>query len=476
MRRALRCRRMDRPQTPRPAAHPARHVDAADAPWAVRARAAGWVALAVAALLLPFAVILAGEPPRGDPLTRNLAFTLGFGALALIAMQFALTGRLKPLTRPFGADILPVFHRFLSWGAVALMLGHFGMLYVWHQDDMGVLNPLRAPLHMTAGRVALLCFLTLIASSELRKRVGLDYLWWRRLHLGLALTGFAAAIWHVLGAGHLTAEPATKALWLVATLAWAGLILHARVLRPMHQARNPWRVVENRDEGDGIRSLVLEPQGRPLRDWLPGQFAWLSVGQGPFSLREHPFTISTAPDKGPEIRFSIKPLGDDSARLARTPVGTTAWIDGPYGVFSIDREADAPGFVMIAGGVGITPILANLHAMQERRDPRPVHLIYANDSWEEIAFRRDLERIARDIDLTVTHVIENPPEGWDPAPHRGVRGRVDADLLARHLPQDSRDWPHMMCGPAPMLAAARKALRGMGVPLSAIHSEIFEMV
>ena len=143
-----------------------------------------------------------------------------------------------------------------------------------------------------------------------------------------------------------------------------------------------------------------------------------------------------------------------------------AWIDGPYGVFTVDREADAKGFVMIAGGVGITPILANLHALQARRDPRPVHLLYANKDWDDVPFREQLAGIARDIDLHVTHVIEEPPEPWDTGDHTGAKGRIDADMLDRLLPGQTRDWPHMMCGPAPMLAAIRVALADRGTPLS----------
>lgn len=458
---------------------PARHIRSSDRSPAVWLRAVFWLLLAALLLALPFIVILSGDPPAARGFTRDLALGLGFAALSLAGMQFALTGRLKPLLHPFGADIVVVFHRFLSWGLVALMLGHFGVLYIWHKDDLGVLNPLKAQPYMTAGRVALGCFVLLVASSELRKYLRLEYLWWRRLHVALALTGFGAAIWHVLGAGHFTRQDGTRGLWLAVTLAWLVLILWTRVLRPWQQARNPWRVIQNRDEGDGIRTLVLRPEGRPLRGWRPGQFAWLAVGTSPFALREHPFTISSAPDKGPELTFSIKPLGDDSKRLTQTPVGTKAYVDGPYGVFSIDREADAGGFVMIAGGVGVTPILANLQALHARRDPRPIVLLYANDSWDDIPFRDQLAALGRDLDLRVLHVIQNPPKDqsdWPPDGFEVRDGLIDADLLADVLPAESRDWPHMLCGPAPMLSAVRQALHGMGVPRSRIDSEIFEMV
>lgn len=458
---------------------PARHVRPQDHDRAVWLRAGAWILLATVLLALPFVVILAGDPPAARGFLRDFSLGLGFATLSLAGLQFALTGRIKPLLHPFGADIAVVFHRFLSWGLVVLMLGHFAILYIWHQDDLGVLNPLQAEPHMTAGRVAMGCFLLLVVSSEFRKRLKLDYLWWRMAHVVLALTGFTAAIWHVLGAGHFTGQDGTRALWLAATLAWLGLILWTRLLRPWRQARNPWRVTENRDEGDGVRTLVLSPQGRRLRGWRPGQFAWLSVGNSPFALREHPFTISTAPDKGPDISFSIKPLGDDSKRLSETKVGATAYVDGPYGTFSIDREADRGGFVMIAGGIGVTPLIANLHALQERRDPRPVILLYANTDWDEIPFRDTLRRIAQDIDLRVIHVIQDAPEDprtWPPEGFEVRTGRIDADLLDAVLPTDSRNWPHMLCGPAPMLEAVRKALRASGVPLSRIDSEIFDMV
>ncbi|MBM3606586.1 MAG: oxidoreductase [Alphaproteobacteria bacterium] len=460
-------------------ADPARHVRPQDRSHAVWLRAFLWLALGAVLLALPFVVILAGDPPAARGLTRDLSLGLGFAALSLAGMQFALTGRLKPLLHPFGADIVVVFHRFLSWGLVALMLGHFGMLYIWHRDDLGVLNPLKAPPYMTAGRVALGSFILLVLSSELRKRIGLDYLWWRRMHVALALVGFGAAVWHVLGAGHFTGQDGTRGLWLAVTLAWLGLILWTRVLRPWQQWRNPWRVVENRDEGAGVHTLILRPEGRPLRGWRPGQFAWLAIGTSPFALREHPFTISTAPDKGQELSFSIKPLGDDSKRLSQTPPGTRAYVDGPYGVFSVDREAEAGGFVMIAGGVGITPIIANLHALQERRDPRPVILLYANKSWDEIAFREELAAIAQVLDLRVIHVVQDAPEdgdAWPPEGYEARTGMIDADLLSQVLPADSRDWPHMLCGPAPMLEAVRKALYEQGVPRSRVDSEIFDMV
>src|SRR6056297_1931249 len=381
------------------------------------------IALAMFALALPFIVLLTGERATARESLWAFSMGLGFGALALATLQFALTGRLRWLTHPFGADIVYLCHRYLSWAALALMLSHFGILYIWYQPALGALNPLEARWELTSGRVALTCFIALVISSQFRKSLKLPYEWWRYLHVALAMIGFAAAVAHVLGVGTYTAAADKRALWIGVTVGWVGLL------------------------------------------------AWSRIGRSPWALKEHPFTISSPPETGPDLSFSIKPLGDDTARLVEVAVGTKAYIDGPYGAFSIDREPDAPGFVMIAGGIGITPIFANLKALALRGNPRPVILFYANKEPSDASFQEELEAMRARIDLTIIHVPEDPPEGWE-----GEAGFIDAQVLDRHLPRQSRNWPHLMCGPAPMLAVVRKALQARDVPLSKIDSEVFELV
>lgn len=429
------------------------------------------VALAFVLVATPFAVVLLGERPAARSLLWDLSMGLGFGGLSLAALQFVLSARIRWITHPFGADIVIQFHRYLSHGAVLLMLAHFLILYVRYHDDLPALNPIEAPWPATAGRAALLCFLGLIVTSELRRRLRLRYEAWRHLHLGLALLGFAAAMAHALGAGAFTAQADKRLLWLGVVLGWLLLMAWSRVGRQAAMRCNPWRVVANRPRHGGVHTLELAPQGEALRDWRPGQFAWLSFDPSPFTLREHPFTISTAPERGPNLDFSIKPLGDDTAGFVKAEPGTRVWVDGPYGAFSIDRVPEADGFVMVAGGVGITPIIANLHALEARGDRRPVILLYGNATWDDAAFRDELDGMAQTMPLTVVHVLDRPPDGWP-----GESGRIDRDLLERHLPPESRGWPHFLCGPAPMTAAVRTALRAMGVRGADIKSEVFEMV
>ncbi|PKP83377.1 MAG: oxidoreductase [Alphaproteobacteria bacterium HGW-Alphaproteobacteria-18] len=450
---------------------PQGRVKVREQPWILWLWAFGLIAAGCAALSAPFAILHWSSLSVPSPPLREFSMGLGFGGLALIALQFALTGRLRWMTHPFGADIVYLFHRYMSRIALGLVIGHFLILYIWFEPELGDLNPLTARWELTSGRLAMACFIGLIISSEFRKRLRLRYEWWRYLHVALAVTGFAAAIAHVLGVDRYTADPGQRALWIGVTISWAALLIWSRALRPWLQSRNPWQVVSNTHSGGGVHTLELAPLGKPLKKWKAGQFAWLSIGRSPFALKEHPFTISTAPDHGPNLTFSIKALGDDTARLIETSPGTIAYVDGPYGGFSVDRKPDAAGFIMIAGGVGITPIISNLHALAARNDPRPIILIYTNSDEDSIAFKEELEHLSKELNLKTILYLDDPPQGWE-----GQSGRVNAESLKAHLPEESRDWPYFLCGPKPMVKVVVKALNGMGTPARHIDSEVFELV
>lgn len=435
-------------------------------------RALLWIAAGFVAVALPFLVLLnTGALVLGNGWLWDFSKGLGFAALAVISLQFILTARFRRLTLPFGIDIVYLFHRYLAIGAVALMLGHFGILYIWYQDALGELNPLTARWELTAGRLALVCFAALVISSEFRKRLSLPYAAWRYVHVALAVTGFLAAIGHILGVGHFTAALESRALWLAITVVWLALILWVRLVKPWRQTANPWRVAQTQQHHGGAVTLTLEPQGKPLADWRPGQFAWLTLDRSPFRLSEHPFTISSPPGKQPRVSMTIKPLGDFSAAATQVKPGTVAYLDGPYGIFSIDSEPDADGFVMIAGGIGITPMIANLEAMRERGDPRTVVLIYANPTWEEIAFRDELGDLQAALALKVVHVLEEPSDDVE-----AETGFIDRAMLERHLDAHTRNWSHLICGPPAMTALVKQALLDLGVPLHHIESELFDMV
>jgi predicted ferric reductase len=169
------------------------------------------------------------------------------------------------------------------------------------------------------------------------------------------------------------------------------------------------------------------------------------------------------------IEFGIKALGDFSSAIPGIPEGTDAYVDGPHGAFSMDRY-EAAGYVFIAGGVGITPFMSMLRTMADRRDPRPVLLLYADKKWDNVAYREDLEALQEQVNLEVVYVLEDPDDDWE-----GETGFVTPELLERRLPSEKFQRDYMICGPPVMMDAVHGALKKRGVPDGRIQLERFAL-
>ena len=145
------------------------------------------------------------------------------------------------------------------------------------------------------------------------------------------------------------------------------------------------------------------------------------------------------------------------------------YIDGPYGTFSLDRYP-APGYIFIAGGIGSVPMISMLRTMADRNDQRPVVFFYGNKSWENVAFWDELAELEDQINLSLVHILEKPPENWE-----GEVGLITPELLNRYLSEEMMEWVCFICGPLPMIPFVRHGLHEIGIPLSQIHAERYEM-
>jgi predicted ferric reductase len=437
-------------------------------------RAALWIGIYVLLVTAPLVVLLTGKMPPGVEFWWDFAMALGFAGIAMMGIQFALTARFRRVSAPFGIDIIYYFHRYLAIIALIVVLAHFFIIWVAYEEALGdTFDPRYAPWELTMGRAALVLFALAVITSQWRELLRLEYGLWRYSHVAFATFGFAAAVAHIVGVGYYTEAPGKRLLWLLVTLFWIGLLLWVRLVKPWIQLRHPYRVDEVRPERGDAWTLALQPDGHPgIKSFLPGQFAWLTLRASPFALREHPFSMSSAPEALPRLEFTIKALGDFTGTIGEVKPGEVAYLDGPYGVFSIDRYRDAPGFVTIVGGVGITPVISMLRSLAERGDKRPFWLIYANGSWGEVVLREDIEALRDRLDLRLVHVLEKPPEGWE-----GETGFVTRDIIERHLPPDQRRaLQYFLCGPPPMIKAVEEALVQLDVPSDHIKVEIFNLV
>ena len=430
-----------------------------------------WLAIYVVAVTAPLFALLPDARGSGAGFGWDFAMALGYAGLAMLGVQFALTARFRRATAPFGIDIVYYFHRYLAVFALAIVLGHYAILRVAYPETLGRASPADAEAYMTAGRVALALFALVVASSLLRRRFKLDYDVWRIAHALLSTAAFAAAIWHLWGAGYYLDTRWKHAIWVAYCAFWVLLIAYVRLWRPWRVARQAWTVAEVRGERGRVWTLALEPAAGGGLKFSPGQFAWLSLRASPFAMREHPFSIASSAEQPQRIELSIKELGDFTSTIKDIRVGEPAFIDAPYGTFGIDQRPDAHGYVFVAGGVGIAPIMCMLRTLADRGDRRPLLLFYGNRVWERIAFREELEALSQRLDLKVVHVLLEPPAGWT-----GETGFVTEDVLMRHLPITRHRFDYFLCGPTPMTKGVEEALATLGIAAERVHSEIFDWV
>jgi len=437
------------------------------------ARGLFWCGLYLTLVLGPLlAAALVRPPGVGRSFAVELGAGAGFVAFGLLTVELALVARLRAVSAALGTDVLMLVHRWMGIAALAFVAAH--PLLLWGRGvDGASLAGLGAGSAAATGAVALWATVLLVALSLARRRLRLPYPAWRALHLALAVTIVGASVLHVRSVGGYAREPLVAGVVHLWAAVFLALLAHYRFVRPLLLRRRPWEVVENRDEGGDTRTLVLRPVGHRGFAFAPGQFTWIATGRTPFSLDDHPITISSsaAPRAGGELELAIKALGNWSReRVPRLAPGARVWLEGPFGAFTPDR-VPAQGFVLIAGGIGITPMRSILLTLRDRGDRRPVLLFHASHDASRAVFAGELRELERALSLKVVTVHEEPAPGADVE-----RGFVTPELLRRHWPSDAEHRAFFVCGPGPMMDALERTLSELGVPAERIQTERFDMV
>ena len=429
-----------------------------------------WLTVYLFFVLAPLFALLLGSHPPARVFWTEFSVAIGYSGLAMMGLQFGLTARFRYVTEPWGEDVIYHFHRQISLIAVALVVAHPIILFIIRPELLALLNSITAPWRARFAALSTYSLIALVVMGLWRTKLKLSYETWHITHVLLAIIAVAAGILHMVGWSFYFGDPWKRALWIALTLFWIGLLAYIRIIKPLFILRRPYHVAEVRKERGDTWTLVMEPDGHRGFRFRPGQFGWLTVWGSPFKITAHPFSFSSsAAAADGRVAMSIRKLGDFTSRIDEVPVGRRVYIDGPYGAFTVGNPADM--HVLIAGGVGITPMMSMITTLADEGDKRPVILLYGSKSWEEITFREELEALKGRLDLTVVHVLADPPDDW-----RGERGFIDADCLKRHLPAPFADHEYFICGPGVMMDAIETTLSELHVPISKYHSERYDFV
>jgi predicted ferric reductase len=429
-----------------------------------------WIVAYISICLLPLAVALLYPSPANRGFWLEFSVALGFIGLAMMVLQFVLTARVNRIESSYGIDILLQFHRYSSLAAFFMVVAHPIMLFVTDPETLQLLNFPQAPLRARLATIATLAFLAMVVTTIWRQPLKIPYEPWRLLHTVLAVLAVGLGFGHAVLVGNYLSLFWKTVLWTALVLVALWLIVYVRLVKPWMMTKKPYLVEEVIPQRGDVYTLALRPHGHSGFTFEPGQFAWLTVAVHPIHMREHPFSMSSHADQSDRIEFGIKALGDFTSAIKDIKPGTKAYLDGPYGVFTTERYWDSAGFVLISGGIGITPIYSMLRTAVDRQDDRPFMLIYSAPSWDDLTYREELEAMKDQIDLTIVYVLRKADDDWD-----GETGYVDKDLLERYIPIHRGSRQYFICASPKMMDTVESALFDLEVPVGHVHMEHFNL-
>jgi predicted ferric reductase len=429
--------------------------------------AAGWVGAAAVILLwwhdTPFVTGLDGWLTNAGRLTGLLA---GY----LIVVLLALMARVPALERGVGTDRLARWHAMIGRYTVCLAVAHT-LLIIWgyavtaHQNVVGETGSLITSYpDVLMGTVALglLVLVGVVSARAARRRV--SYETWHFVHLYTYLA-IALAFSHQFATGaDFKYNLMARVLWSALYLAVAGLLVWFRLVTPILQAgRHQLRVAEVRRESQDTVTVWIT--GRHLDQLAaePGQFfRWRFLTKGMW-WAANPYSLSAAPT-ATHLRITVKHAGDHSRGLFTLQPGTRVLAEGPFGAFTsaVRRKRKV---LLLAGGVGITPIRALFESLPGR--PGDLTLVYRARSKRDVVLGEELDWIARERGARLFYLF---------SPSKKGRARVADPLTAaelRRMVPDLAQHDVYLCGPPGMTEHAWRQLRLAGVPRRQIHHESF---
>jgi predicted ferric reductase len=441
------------PRTPAPAPRP-RFVDACAAVAGI-----GFGAVVASVITSETRGSLAAP---GGPLTA-LGRLAGFTGTYLILIMVVLIARLPWLERTVGQDQLIRWHRRVSPWAIGLITAHVVLITLGYAEAaknsaLGeawlLLRSYRDILAAAVG-FGLLLMAAITSYRAVRRRMRYET-WWvvhLYLYIGLALAFAHQIVTGISFIGH----PLVRALWIAIWVSTAGLVLVFRVGQPVWRSvRHQLRVVEVRDEAPGVVSVIC--RGRDL-ERLPvsgGQFFMWRFLTRELWWQAHPYSLSAMPQP-PYLRFTVKGLGDSSRALARLRPGTRVAFEGPYGAFT-DHARLSDGVLLVAAGVGITPLRALLEDLPRHAD---VVVIVRASTVADLVHRQEIAALVEHRNGRLHEMI-------------GSRHRVRLTARTlRHLVPDVVERDVYICGPEGFGTEVVSAAAKLGVTDDQIHMEAF---
>ncbi len=434
----------------------------ASVPPHMAARWAMWTFVAVNLGVVEGLFVAAGTG-KNDILT--VAKFFGLHAALVMMFQLLLVSRLPWLDRRIGMDRLTVWHRWVGFTLLWTILTHATLVVLGYAtlDDTSMAKTFLALAGVPASLLGMLAAAVIVVVATISTRYvrrRLRYETWHGLHVLIYLALGLVFVHQLLETTTFKSSPFARIYWWALWLFAFGALVAGRIALPVwRNAYHRFRVEAVVPESHDVVSVYVT--GRHL-DRLPARagqfFIWRFPGHNHWWLA-NPFSMSAAPN-GRTLRLTAKAVGTTSAGLRHLPVGSRAFLEGPYGAFT-SLHRTRPGSLLIAGGVGITPV----RAMLEEQMAGDVVVLYRVRSEHDAVLLNEVRDLVAARGGRLHLLTGRTGAGVRPFEPQGLR----------HLVPDITERDVYVCGPPAMTDAVLSALRGLRMPAGQVHAEKFSL-
>jgi predicted ferric reductase len=390
----------------------------------------------------------------------------GLAAGVLILLQLPLAGRFKFLDRIFSMPGLIRQHRIHAWTIAGLALAH-PVLVLYSEEKWFVPLEMRYwPEWLGAG--LLIMILSTLTASHWRSRMGIAFNVWMPLHRIGGLLIAAQLVVHVVNVSEsFTDNVIPRMAVMIAAIVFGTVWLWVRSAW-MRARRRPYEVAKVEASGADTTIVTLSAVSDKPFEYFPGQFAIVSFQSSHLSSEPHPFTISSSPSQGSDLQFAIRACGDWTRTASRLQPGDRALVQGPFGRFGHLFISPGRELILIAGGIGITPMLSMLRFMADKGDMRSITLIWSNRTRRHVVFADEMDELA--AKLTGLRRIPIYTRTTETGP---TSGRLDRVRLQAVIGDGGRQAAVFVCGPPAMMKQVTTDLKALGFPSRSVHIEVF---
>ena len=427
------------------------------------------------------AAIYSTNTARYGQLNIFIPMMLGAAAYTWLCIEFVLIARVKMLEKSIGQDRFYKFHGIMALVSVILAFIH----KILQGNMMG------ESLKTRLGDISIYIFIAITVLSfvfmaemlvlkvnplmKLRrfaqKLKVFSYQYQRVLH-NLTTVAITLLLAHVLLTTTSRVSLLVRMIYIVYFIVAISGYIYFKFLKPL-KSNMKFIVKAVKQESDNMWTIEMVPQSKTIFEYKAGQFGFIKIYGDDISSEEHPFSISSQPENKEFISVTVKELGDYTSTIKNVKPGYRAILDAPYGNFTLEAVKYDEDLVLLAGGVGITPVMSLLRYMSQMDKDRNVLLLWGLKNPSEMIWHQEFGEIhAKMKNFSVVPVMSMDNK-WE-----GEKGFLTQDKIMKHMKSKgiNADKVHFyICGPAIMVDMVLKGLKSIKVNKSKIHFERFSL-